>query len=104
MCGESGYWWRVFSNIVIASTTTVQQHIKQAECEAEAQIIDNPSEENKSSKNQEDDVSSNSFMMDEDDDDNSSSSKQQQQSKKKTVEIRADHITKIAAELLLDLS
>jgi len=79
----------------------MQQHIKQAECEAEAQIIDNPSEE--INTNQEDDGSSNSFMMDEDDDDNSSSSKQHQ-SKKKTVEIRADHIAKIAAELLLDLS
>mmetsp|Transcript_32005 Transcript_32005/g.54630 ORF Transcript_32005/g.54630 Transcript_32005/m.54630 type:complete len:97 (-) Transcript_32005:243-533(-) len=51
----------------------------EAECEAEAEIVDPSSE----------------IMTD--DDDNGTS-------KKKVVKIRADHIAKIAAELLLDLS
>ncbi|KAL7531187.1 hypothetical protein ACHAXR_003886 [Thalassiosira sp. AJA248-18] len=65
----------------------------EAECEAETKI--DPSTEGKKCQpsNQEDDDGSDSFMMLDDD-----------KSKKATVEIRADHIAKIAAELLLDLS
>lgn len=74
----------------------------QAECEAEAEITE-PSYSNvNNSKNRDDDDDGfDNFSMtgDDDSDDNNNNN-----NTKKTVEIRADHIAKIAAELLLDLS
>ena len=69
-------------------------NIYQAECEAETEIIDPKSKTKSSSLSDLDDLSM--------DDDGSSSSKEKDG--KSTVEIRADHVAKIAAELMLDLS
>ena len=71
-------------------------NIHQAECEAEIEIID-PKSKTKSGDSSLSDLDDLSM-----DDDGSSSSKQKDG--KSTVEIRADHVAKIAAELMLDLS
>jgi len=72
-------------------------NIHQAECEAETEIID-PKSKTKSGDSSLSDLDDLSM-----DDDGSSSSKQKD-GKSTTVEIRADHVAKIAAELMLDLS
>ena len=69
-------------------------HTYQAECEAETEIIDPKSKtKSGSSLSDLDDLS-----MDDDDSSN------KQEDGRSTVEIRADHVAKIAAELMLDLS
>jgi len=70
-------------------------NIHQAECEAETEIID-PKSKTKSGDSSLSDLDDLSM------DDDGSSSKQKDA--KSTVEIRADHVAKIAAELMLDLS
>lgn len=65
----------------------------EAECEAGAEIIDNGQ-----GRDDEGGSSDSSIVMTGDNRNNS------RRIRKKTVEIRADHIAKIAAELLLDLS
>ena len=68
-------------------------NMHQAECEAETEIIDSKSKTKSGKLSDLDDLSM-------DDDDISS----KQKDGKSTVEIRADHVAKIAAELMLDLS
>lgn len=73
-------------------------NMHQAECEAETEIIDSKSK-TKSGESLLSDLDD--LSMDDDDDDGSSSKQQDCKSK---VVIRADHVAKIAAELMLDLS
>lgn len=72
----------------------------QAECEDETKI----DPEKKQQPLEDDDDDDLSFMMDESNNKDKNNQQANKKKKKKTIEIRADHVAKIAAELLLDLS